>query len=564
MTPRLPVILNIAWRDLSSQLRGRRGWVLPVITGVLLAPLAAAPVPKAPVTGVGPLPVSGDVPAEVLQLDDTFQVRRGGVRFKQQGETLVVVTDEIRPAMREVLDSEPPVVAVIETPHPPVPLPKRTLLLALLAASLLTGAVSESLPGERGRGSLEALLTAAVTRSEVVLGKWFAWASFGALAATAAALFATLLGRMEMGPWLIALPTVPIGTVALGLFLVRGARDVVGGATISLRVLPAVLSILGILSWFIGLASPELGAAVPLGGALVSAGDTWEGWLPPVIGASATVLGSAVLLWWTSRDLERMSPASTGPSLIGAILAVLWVALGWWGGLAAGVAWGPAGNGIVATRIPIAAGLVAGSLALLIVTAIRTGQSPEPGSTLGFVRPHPWMWFVAVGVGALLGPVLGAETSWLGPDASLDALLAGTAPDTTPYLDLLAARASAGLDPVAVGIGVAGLAIVAQEVVFRGWLHRQGRWGPLVSIIAFVVVVAPFDPLAGVLVAVALTGSATLGRGSVWLALVARLVAAGVAGLVPELPWTGAAVCGIAACVLPWGVLALLKRRIGR
>jgi hypothetical protein len=560
MMPRLHVILAVAWRDLSSQLRGRRGWVLPVITLVLLAPLAAAPVPRVPLTGTGPLPVSGDVPTAVLELDDTFAVRRGGMRFRQEGGTLVVVADEVRDSVRAALDGDRPVVQLVATPHPPLPLPGRTLLLALLASSILTGAVSESLPGERGRGSLEALLTAAVTRSEVVLGKWFAWAAFGSIAATAAAVFATALGRMELGPWIIALPTVPLGTVALGLFLVRGARDVVGGATISLRVLPAMLSILGITAWFIGLGSPALGAAVPLGGALVAAGGTWEGWLPPVVGAGVTVVGSAALLAWTARDLERMGAASTGPSVVAVVMGLVWVTLGWWGGIASAVAWGPAGNGIVATKIPLEAGVVAGALALFIVAAIRAGHAREPGTLLGLVRPQPWTWFIAVAVGALLGPVLATETSFLPADATLAALLAGDAPATTPFLNLLAARASLGLSPGVMGPAVAILALLAQEFTFRGWLQRQGRWGPWLAGIAFVVVVAPLDPVGGVLLAAALGGMAKLGHGSVWLAIIARLAASGVAAIVPELPWAIAIGSGVAAVALAWALVVARRR----
>ncbi|MER2507888.1 MAG: hypothetical protein ABTQ27_03915, partial [Amaricoccus sp.] len=90
-------------------------------------------------------------------------------------------------------------------------------------------------------------IAAAVTREEIVLGKWLAWAGYGVFAAMSAATVSIALGRVEPGWWLFPLPTVAMGSVALALYLVRHTTDVVSGAATSLRVLPALLTITGLL-----------------------------------------------------------------------------------------------------------------------------------------------------------------------------------------------------------------------------------------------------------------------------------------------------------------------------
>ena len=164
-------------------------------------------------------------------------------------------------------------------------MPNRSILFALVAASVLTGAIAKSSLGERTNRTLQALLTAAITRMELVTGKWLAWAAYGATAASFATLLSLCVGTTVPGWWVLPLPLVPATTVALGLFMVRHATDRVSGATISLRMLPAVLSILAITAYFIGDYAPLLGAAVPLGGALITIGQVWPGpgqpWSPP-------------------------------------------------------------------------------------------------------------------------------------------------------------------------------------------------------------------------------------------------------------------------------------------
>ena len=187
----------------------------------------------------------------------------------------------------------------------------------------MTGAIAESpLPGERSRKTLKTLPSASITRLELILGKWLAWASFGAGAALAAAAVAILLGRSEPGFWLLPLPTVAMATVALGLFLVHRSEDVVSGATVSLRILPAVLTCSGLLAWLIGNERPLVGAMVPIGGALIAAGDTWDGIAAPLI-ATASLLGlTAALLIYTAGHLEQLLPLEQ-PLMRGVLVAIV-------------------------------------------------------------------------------------------------------------------------------------------------------------------------------------------------------------------------------------------------
>jgi hypothetical protein len=521
---RARVLLAVALRDLASQLRGRRGWVLPVLTAVLLAPLAAVPWPERP-ERVEPIFVSGDVPQAVLELEAARPVRRGAVHFRDTEAGLEVVAFELPEEVRDALDGPTIAMPVEPVETEDLPFPGRTLLLALLASSLLTGAVSESVPGERGRNTLEALLTAAVSRSEVVVGKWLAWSTFGATSVTLAALVALLAGHVAPGWWLVALPTVPLGTVALGLFLIRRARDVVGGATVSLRVLPALLSILGLAAWFFGLAAPAWGALVPVGGALVAAGATWEGPLGPILAAAVTLLTSGLMLALTARDLERPQPASEGGGRRLDIMGAVWVVLTWWAALGAGIAWYPAGNQRLAEAMPISPGLMAGTLGLGMVLSIALARAREPFALVGLARPspeRPWSLLLAPVAGALLAPALVAPLLPLGSDGGFALLLARTTSGLVPPVE-------PGLTSVLVLLGL----VVVQEAVFRGWLQRS--LGPLPATVLFAITIAPGDPIRGLLLGGVLAALTRLAGGHLAPALLARASLIVVAALLPTL-----------------------------
>ncbi|MFK7928198.1 MAG: ABC transporter permease subunit [Myxococcota bacterium] len=509
------VVLSIAWRDLSALFRGRRGWVLPVIAAILLGPLAAAPFPQGPDGPPGRFAVSGDVPDAVRVLDTVGVVPSGGIVFEQTDTILVVHGAGVPDVVRDALDAQQPAWSLTDVPAAPWPLPGRTLILALLAASILTGAVSESLPGERSRGTLEALLTAAVSRAEVVLGKWLAWASFGAVAATAASLLAIVTGRVELGWWLLAIPTVPMGSVALGLFMVRRSRDVVGGATVSLRVLPAVLSILGIMAWFLGLSGSHWGALVPFGGALVAAGNTWPGALPAVLSAAVTLSITAALLIATTRDLERSQKALVAPRLGSELMSITWALGGWWVALGTAAVWVAAGNASVGTGLPTWPALLAGTLALTAVMVVRSAHETEPGKFLGLARPRAHAAWLAPLVALMLAGVL-----WLGPVLPLP---------HTAVLDLLVERQTMGLAPLGTAPLVGLVAVLVQELVFRGWIQRT--LGPVGSTLAFVAVITPLDPVGGLVVGGSLAALTHVSN-SAWPAVAARVLGSAIVAAV--------------------------------
>jgi hypothetical protein len=490
-------VAAIAWRDLRLQLVGRRAWALPLIAAVLLVPLSTvrlggAPRPRAPGAAVV---VQGELPAGIAADPRVQASDDRGPAVRRDGDTWIVVADPVpaplRAALDEALDPAPPP-KIIGVSPPPLPLPGRTLLLALVTASLLTGAVSESLPGERGSRTLEALLTAAVRRDEIILGKWAAWGGLGAATAALAGLMAWLTGIAPAGPWWIALPLVPPATVALGLYLVRHTADLVGGATVSLRVLPAVLSILGLVAWTVGLWSPAAAAAIPLGGALVAAGGTWPGWGPPAIAVASTGLATAALLALAARDLGREARSEAAASRLDGLANVTWAAAIVWGLSLGPRIWAPAGNAPLADALDPAMGALATAAGLAMLAALRV------------VGPAGW-----AGVGLAGRPA----ASWaLGLALAPLVVAAAVAPMPPWFGDAgVVARLDLGLAPGGAGPMIAVALILAQELVFRGMMPRAfagGRPpGPIaeaLAVAAWVAVVMPHRPVAGLVVGLAL------------------------------------------------------------
>ncbi|MCA9567406.1 MAG: hypothetical protein KC656_06165 [Myxococcales bacterium] len=491
-------VLAIAARDLRSELKGRAGLGLPIVSLALLLPIAI--IGRAP-EALDAIPVRGEVPERVLAVPGVVQ-GDAGTGFRQVDGVELVFAYRVLPELRAALDDGHPAV-VVEELHPPTRIPGRTLLLALVSASTLTGAVSGSIGGERARHTLQALLSAAVTRMEIVLGKWLAWTGFGSVGALTASAAALASGRVDPGAWLLAMPVVPGLTVALGLWLVRRTEDVVAGTSVSLRVMPAVLGGTGLLAWMLA-SFTDLGAAlVPLGGALMVAGDLWSG--QPVYSAVALVTSAvttALLLSGTARDLEE-HPTPREPHGVrpwaaipdGALAAALWASL-----LPGPVLWGWAGNPQMTALLHPWRGLVAGSVMLLTMGVIR------------FVRAHDPRMLPRVGRPALttLAAAGVVWASWHLPGL----------PVQNPWLVEAAARLDLGLAPVSLA---APLVLVAQELWFRGWL--QARAGLVPAALAFTVAIAPLDPLAGLVTGLALGWVA---REGVLPALVARSIALGL------------------------------------
>ncbi|TVQ87100.1 MAG: hypothetical protein EA397_19305 [Deltaproteobacteria bacterium] len=512
-------LLAIATRDLAVQLRGRRGFVLPLIAGLLLVPLASVPFPELP-AAESPLaiPISGDVPPALKAHEGLEVVPRSAYHFEAVDQGIELRAEGVPHALRQALDEAFPSdrVAPVEYVHQPrPPLPGRTLLLALIAASILTGAVSESLPGERGRKTLEALLTAAVSRGEVVVGKWMAWGGAGALLATLAGLIAVLAGTAELGTWLLTLPLVAPSTVALGFFLVHRTSDLVGGATVSLRILPAALSILGLVAWGVGLFSPALGALVPLGGALVAAGGTWPGWTAPVLAFLSTGTATLLFLAAAANGLERTEARGAGWPAFQNALGLIAIALAWWGCLLTPMTWGPAGNPTLADQLSLSAAVGAAALGLGIVVVTRAAQ-PQGWPSAGLVRPRKDGVLGLVGAAAITAVVLISPIpSWI--------------PDTAGLIS----RLDTGFTLWAAGPLVAILAVLTQEVAFRGLFRRA--LGPMGAAIAFVVLISPHRPVEGLALALVLGWLADR-TGSVLPGIIGRTLAVLVVWAAVPLP----------------------------
>lgn len=474
---RLQPILAIAQRDLRSELKGRAGLGLPIVTLGLLLPLALI---GAPPDALQELPVRGDVPEVIRDLPHVVESNRGTGFVVRDG--IVLVFDyTVEPAFREALDAGEPAVTV-QALHPPTRIPGRTLLLALVSASTLTGAVSSSIGGERARHTLQALLSAAVTRLEVVLGKWLGWSAFGTIGALTASVAAVVSERAALGSWVLAMPVVPALTVALGLWLVRRTEDVVAGTSVSLRVMPAVLGGAGLLSWILASFDDVAAALVPLGGALMVAGGIWTG-APGVVALALTtsVLTTAGLLFLTARDLDERAPRSDAHRVRpwraladGGIAGALW-----WSLVPGPVLWAWAGNPGLTELLSPERGYLAGSAMLATLAGVRYIRTVDPSA-----RPR----LGGVSRRTVVGSVVIASTALL-PLADL----------THPWFSLARDRLSGGT--VELG-GLLFVSVLAQELWFRGWMQRRaGWWAPA---LVWAVVMFPFDPWIGLVSGLAL------------------------------------------------------------
>lgn len=469
---RVGAVVAIAARDLRSELKGRAGLGLPVISLLLLLPIAL--VGRAP-DAFQRLPVRGDIPPVVAELPGV-EVGNRGTGFRTVDGVVMAFDYRIPDAIRDALDGDDPVVEVRQL-HPPTRVPGRTLLLALVTASTLTGSVATSIGGERARHTLQALLSAAVTRLEIVTGKWLAWTAFGTAGALIASVAAILSGRTAAGSWLLAMPVVPALTVALGLWLVRRTEDVVAGTSVSLRVMPAVLGVSGLMAWILSSVTDVGAALIPLGGALMVAGDLWQGEaVPTALALSTSGLTTGLLLVLTARDLEERPAArsSRGVNPWAAVPDALLIG-GLWASMVPGpVLWGWAGNPDMTALLTADRGLIAGAAMLGVMALVRAVREASPDGLPTVGRPT-WEAVVAG---------LALYVAWWVPAWTFD----------NPWMAEASTRMTLGLYPTG---GAVLLVVLAQEVWFRGWLQRRAGWWA--SALAWTVAIAPLNPLAGVL-----------------------------------------------------------------
>lgn len=506
---RLSRIRAVARQDLAIELKGRQGWLLPAVIAGLMLPAATVPSPIQRMVRSEldrDVAVSGDVPEGIREVPGVVAESRLHLAFEQQGDVLVVDGPHIPSGVRERLDAGVIAVPREVTPRP-YAFPGRTALLSLITASTLTGAVSQSIGGERSRKTLVVLLAAAISRSEIVLGKWLAWGGVGAAASLVGAAVAIAAGNTAPGWWLVALPTVPLATVALGLWLVRRSGDVMAGSATSLRALPATLSIAAVVAWFFQDQSPWLGALVPLGGGLLASGSIWDDAGPTILSAVTTLALAGFALAATIRDLEEVPDRNPPEERTGTALAVGVLAVAaWWLPVAGPVLWQEAGNAKIADALPRDHGVMAGAFALLAFSLVRAGRSTASiRDELRLRLPTgPTAWALGLGGGVVLWAIALA-LGWL------------------PELGHAGARErfGAALQPGWAGIGIAVLAIVADELLFRGWLARVV--GPGRAVLVWTVVKTPLDPLTG-LATGAVAAWLSERTGSVWPSIVARFV----------------------------------------
>lgn len=494
-------IAAVVRREIVRSGAGRRGLGFAVVALVLLLPAGALRLPAA---GDDARPaVSGEVPAA---LEGAVRVAPKAATRLQGADPLVVETRSLRPALREALTAleARPAVRLQLTERPPLSLPDRTLLVALLAISLLTGPLAETLPGEREGRTLEVLLSTSLSRGELVVGKWLAWTGLASLGALASAAGGVLTGALDPGPWLLAMPLALGVAVALGLWLVRGAADLVGGAAAPMRVLPVVAVGTAGLAWSLGSTSPLLAAAVPMGGALLVAGGLLPGVAPVLAAALGSGLATAGFLLATTRSLDQqgVKPVDRGGGAWGPLVGV---GLAFWLAVAGPAVFALGGNQELLA--PASASFATGGLVLALGAAValaREGRAPDWGGLGGLPR------------GAVLGLALACSSVGLlslgGPDWAV------------PFR----VRLEAALVPAFAGLPAALLLAAGQELFFRGWLQRRlGLWG---AALAWVVLVMPMDPVRGLGIGLALgllvqrhgLLAALLAHG-LWFALAGRL-----------------------------------------
>lgn len=472
-------IIWLAWRDLRIVLSGKSWWKLPVVALVLLLPAGTLTF-ETPDVGQRTPKVAGTVPPELE--GRVVQAPRALVRLSVD-EGVIVHGNRVPPVLRRVLDDAlgGPTIEVRDLAAERR-LPGRSLLVALLALSLLTGPLTESTAGERRRRTLDALMSAGISRVELVTGKWLAWTGVASLTCLGVAVAGLISGSQEPGVWPIGLPLVAGTAVAFALWLQRHADDEVGAAARTMRVVPVAAMLAGGAALALAGVHPVLGAAVPLGGPLLLAGDLLVEPTSALAATASTLVWVALLLAHTARSLDRVLLRQATPW--GFVFAAVLV---WWLPVGGPEVWAAAGNPELTAQLSrpwglaTAAGLL-GSLAAVV--ALRGHLS---------VR-----WRTSV-TGAAVAFAVGLVLS------------AAHAPGAGLY-----GRADAALASATV---VGALAVVAQEG-FRAVLARNA--GPVLAGLAWVLVCSPHRPFLGAVAAVAL--GALNHRFGLLAAVVAHLV----------------------------------------
>jgi len=488
---RLGPVWAVAMRDLRRVRGGRGRWSMLGLALALVVPLAAAPC-----EGVDLLPqrtaarprVSGTPPESVKAVADV--IAAGPIRV-DEGPPAVVSTGSRRVPvwLRHALESRdvgPQV--TLERRAAPMWIPGRNLWVLLLAASLLTGPLVESIPGERAQSTWETLRAAAVTSGEVVAGKWVAWTLAAVLVAAVGVLSGLVSGTQTLGWSLLGVPLVLGSVVALGLWLVHDVDDPAGAATIPVRVIPLVLVGAVLASWGLAESWPMLASMVPFGAPLLLAAGLpgSEGWL--IAALVSSTLTCIAFLSMTAVGVQR-GPTETNRRWVEQLVPALVGAWVWWAAVVGPQLWELAGSSLQpGSALPTAAGGVG--------LAVVAGALYLRGSA-GSGRLSP-----AWGVGLLAGLTLAGIDRWV-PDLSHGGpLFEALSGQTTPML------------------GAALVGALGQELFFRGALSQ--RVSPAWVALLWALTTRPMDPAAGIAGGLLLWWCHR--RGGLWTCVAAHLV----------------------------------------
>ncbi len=562
---RIGRLLSVARYEVRNHMSGRPALKLLGVAAALLLPAGAIPTPRirppAPPPVVvqadpdllGPprppkIPAIGEIP---VALADRFEMAdRANIELHGENPLIVRAVDlspETRAAL-ETLDGP----KRFETRNFVLPgrLPGRSLLIAILAISLLTGPLADALPGERARRTLEVLLTAGITRGELIGGKWLAWTASATLTAFVAAGVACWRGVQAPGWWLLGLPMFIGSAVAFGLWLVRLVDDVVGGSAAPMRVLPVAAGAMAALSRAISGASPVAAAAIPLGGPLLIAADLYSSPGQIVAATVSTALFITAVLTKTGRELDRIdtysSPTRWGAAGLTAVAILLW-----WLTVGGPGVWG-AGSGGVATDLitPTVHSMMVGGMALVscaLIALVREPQQKPVERTRVRHRVAPVL------VISLVAAVLGAS----GPLPKLDLS------PVLPAVDLMLSRMRDAAVPSTMYLSLAAAAcavmsVFGQVVLFRGVVATRLGW--ITASVLWCVAVSPWAPWSALAASLALgalaecygwtaaflaqlvwslvasSGFGTEGAASLAIQMIALAIASGVFRVVRGLP----------------------------
>jgi len=432
----------------------------------LVVPLAAVPCQGGEMVPARPPPrrqVSGAPPAAVAEVADVVEDAHPHV-VEGPPVSVSVGAGRVPGWLREALSHTPGPTVTVARSVRPVWVPGRNLWVLLLAASLLTGPLVESIPGERAQRTWETLRASAISTGELLAGKWLAWTGGALVVATSGVSAGLVSGTQAVDVGLLGLPLVIAPVVALGLWLVHDVDDPAGAATIPVRVIPLVLVGTVVAALLLQDSHPGLASLVPFGSPLLLAAGLPEAsdWLPAATLSSSVT--TVVLLGTTARAIGRGNRRRAAARLAGLVpvLVAAWI---WWAAVVGPKLWRLAGSPL---RPGDALPTVAGGVGLGLLAAVLHLRASCPRSS----GRSAWGLAALVGAGLALLDHLLPELSVGG---GLQPALAGR-----PTSVLLAA-----------GVGAAG-----QELLFRGVL--AGRMGPWLAGLAWALVTRPLDPAMGV------------------------------------------------------------------